>query len=262
MRRLTLPLIVIVLLGAGVFLHQPLRRMLLTIFRLPLSVTESLLGTLLELPHLPSVVHDTAALRSELTVRQLEAARLREAVRHLTRSKELNRAFEQTSGQVASIIGRTMIPTQHLVVLDRGSRDGVVRESALLDVAGVVGRVIEVHSTTSLAMLVTDPNSRIACLVERSRESGLLVGTGESLCRLLYLDLDADLVVTDRVVTAGLGGPFPKGIVLGMVVKVVRDERHARLTAWVRPAVKLNQLEEVLCLPPSKESIVHGFNMR
>ena len=257
MRRLHVSWALIVLLGAAVFLHQPLRRIALSVFRLPLTITESFLATLLELPRLPRLVHEHAALRSELAVQQLEAIRLRETVRHLTRSAQLTRAFEHAAGPVASLMSRSVIPTQHLVVLDRGSRDGVVRESALLDVAGLVGRVIEVHPTTSVAMLVTDPNSRIACLVERSRESGLLVGTGESLCRLLYLDVDADLVVGDRVVTAGLGGPLPKGVVVGTIVKVVRDARSASLTAWVKPLVRLNQVEEVVCVPPSKESIVH-----
>ena len=246
------------LLGAAVWLHQPLRGAVLSVFRLPLSVTEWFLRTILELPQLPGLRQENAALHRELAVRQLESVRLREALRHLTQSTQLTRAFANPTGPVASLIGRTVIPSQHVILLNRGSRDGLLRESPLLDVAGVVGRVIEVHPTTSLGMLVTDPNSRVACLVERSREAGLLVGTGEPLCQLLYLDVDGDVVLDDRVVTAGLGGVFPKGVMLGTVVKVVRDERNARLMAWVRPAVKLNQLEEVLCLPPSKESIVHS----
>ena len=118
--------------------------------------------------------------------------------------------------------------------------------------------MIEVNPSSSVAMLVTDPNSRVACLVERSREAGLLVGTGGRLSRLIYLDLEADVAVTDRVVTAGFGGPFPSGLVVGTIVKLVRDEHSASATAWVRPAVRLTQLEGVLCVPPASSSLPSG----
>ena len=111
--------------------------------------------------------------------------------------------------------------------------------------------MIDVQSTTSSAMLLTDPDSRVGALIERSRELGLAVGTGGSLCRLMHLDADADLVVGDRVTTAGVGGPFPQGLVIGTVVKVVRDERAAETLAWVRPIVKVGRLEDVWCLAPS-----------
>lgn len=232
--------------------HRPLQGIAYTVFRLPLSIVESTLSVLMQLPQLPSLAHENVALRNELAMVKLELVRLRESVRHLTRASSLTRPFTTSSNTiVTSIIGRMMVPTQHVVMLDKGARDGLVADSVLLDLHGLVGRVLEASSTTSSAMLVTDPNSRIACLVERSRESGLLVGTGGTLCQLIYLDLEADVVEHDKVVTAGLGGPFPKGLLIGTVVKVVRDEQKTQAFAWVRPAVKLNQLEEVVCLLPS-----------
>jgi len=231
--------------------------MALAVFRFPLIVVESTLSTLMALPRLPHLTQENAALRNELASRQLELAQLREAVRHATRSQELLQALEgfeladsSSKPIVASILGRTTIPSQHVVLLDKGTRHGVVTDSILLEAGGVVGRVLDAHATTSFAILITDPNSRIACVVERSRENGLLVGTGSHLCRLIYLDLEADVVEQDRILTAGLGGPFPKGIMLGTVVKVLRDERSAQTTAWVRPAVTLGRVEEVVCLPP------------
>lgn len=212
------------------------------------------MGVLRDLPQVPHLEIELARLRAALTQRQLDVVQLQEALRHQTRAARLQQAVEGTRGPVARVIGRTILPTEHVIVLDRGSREGVAREGVLVDVAGVAGRIVEVHPTTSLGSLLTDPNSRIACLVERSREGALLVGTGGLQGRLEYLDLDADVEAGDRVVTAGLGGSFPKGLLLGVVTKVQRDERNARVIAWVRPAVRVNQLEEVLCLPPSKSS--------
>ena len=269
MRRLSLALVIF--LGAGVWLHQPLRRAFLAVFRLPLTAVERALSILLDLPQVPHLGIELARLRTELTQRQLDVARLQEALRHQTRAMQLQQAAQGASGSVgrapggarhslgseegaasvARVIGRTIIPTEHVILLDRGLREGVVREGVLVDVAGVIGRIVEVHPTTSLVSLLTDPDSRIACLVERSREGALLVGTGGLQGRLEYLDLDTDVEVGDRVVTAGLGGSFPPGLLLGVVTKVQRDERNARVIAWVRPSVRPNQLEEVLCLPPA-----------
>lgn len=250
MRRPQTSVVVLALLIPAVLFHQPLRSAAMTVARFPLTVAESLLSALLQLPRLPRLAEENAVLRTELASRQLEVIRLRETLRRVTREEELQ-AAQHAEGVVASVIGRTIVPTQHAVVLDRGASHGVVRDAVAVDLAGVLGRVIDTHPLTSVAMLVTDPNSRIACLVERSRESGSLAGTGGSLCRLLYLDLDADVAVDDRVVTAGLGGPMPKGILLGTVVSVERHGRTAQLTAWVKPAARLNQAEDVLCLPPA-----------
>ena len=228
-----------------------MRRAFLTIFRLPLTTLERALSILLDLPQVPHLESELTRLRAELTQRQLDIVRLQDTLRHQSRAVQLQQAAGGTSGPVARVIGRTLLPTEQILLLDRGSQEGVVREGVLMDVAGVVGRIVEVYSTTSLVSLLTDPDSRIACLVERSREGALLVGTGGLEARLEDLDFDADVEVQDRVVTAGLGGSFPTGLLLGVVTKVQRDERNARVIAWVRPSVRLNQLEEALCLPPA-----------
>ena len=60
---------------------------------------------------------------------------------------------------------------------------------------------------------------------------------------------DADLELGDQIVTAGLGGPFPKGVQLGTVTRIVRDPLTGVARASVTPAARLGRLEEVLCLP-------------
>lgn len=206
------------------------------------------------LPRVPGLAAENASLRAELTTRQLEVAQLRESLRKLDRAGELAAAWQAPAGRVVSVIGRTTIATQHLILLDAGSREGLAPQTVVIDAVGVVGRVTDVYPRTSLAMLVTDPDSRIACLIERSRETGLLVGTGAARCRILYLNLDADVQVGDQVVTAGLGGGFPKGLALGRIVQIDKQERHAQSIAWVTPAAQLSRLEQVLCVPESPPS--------
>ena len=236
--------------GAVLVLHEPVRRSTLAVLRFPFSVATTGVNILLNLPRLPSLTRENATLRAELLQRQLEANRLQEVVRHAEQAKALS-AATPAGGVMANVIGRSMIPTQQTLLLDRGERQSLTLGAAVVHVSGVVGRVTELHPTTALVTLLTDPESRVAGLVERSRETGLLVGQGRGSCEFLYLDAEADLKEGDRIVTAGLGGPFPKGLLLGTVVRVVKDEGAGTVWASVRPAARLGQVEEVLCLPPS-----------
>jgi len=260
-RRSPLVSLIVFLLVAGV-LARPLRVVTFTVLRAPLVVAQHVIGTLLLLPQVSVLAHDQAQLQTELVARQLEVIRLRETLRQLTNTQTLSQTAQHLGlslpphAVVVSVLARPLAATDHTMILDRGIQQGLVLDGIVLDAQGVVGRVLQVFPRTSVAMLITDPNSRIACLVERSREHGLLMGTGERFAQLTYLDMDADVVVGDRVVTSGLGGIFPKGWPLGIVVSVTRDERQARLRVSVRPAARLSQVEHLLYVPPSNPLVV------
>jgi len=223
----------------------------LTILRFPFTATRHGVRILATLPRLPALTQDNAALRAQLLQRQLEVAQLREALRQAQQAQALA-GQAPGPGLVASVIGRSTLPTQQTVLLDRGRAHHVAPDSVVVDASGVIGRVVDVQPTTALAVLLTDPDSRVAAVVERSREMGLLVGQGRGQCRLVYLDVAADLQPGDAVVTAGLGGPFPKGLLLGTITQVMRDAQAGFAWAMVTPSAKLSRAEEVLCLRPQE----------
>ncbi len=150
---------------------------------------------------------------------------------------------------MAAVLSRSPIPTQQTVLVNQGSDRALALDDVVVDASGVVGRMVEVHPQTALVLLLTDPESRVAALVERSRETGLLVGRGQGWMEFIYLDVDADLQEGDRLLTAGLGSGFPKGLPLGIIVRVLKDELTGTAWAKVQPLARLGQLEEVLCLP-------------
>lgn len=220
----------------------------MALVRLPFLLAKSLLIAAVNLPHLPALQQEREQLQSALIAERVETARLRELLRQTQQAETLLAAHGMPSGLIAHAIGRSTLPTQHTLLLDQGRRRGLTESSVIVDAAGVVGRVTEVGPDTALVLLLTDPNSRVAALVERSRETGLLIGRGGGACELWYLDVDADVQEGDRIVTAGLGGVFPKGLPLGIVTQVRRDERSWSTSATVKPAAALGRLEEVLCL--------------
>jgi rod shape-determining protein MreC len=240
----------------GLFLlivFAPIRRACLTVLRWPYRAAAGTLQAVFLVPQLPQLAREQSAWQEQLAQVQLENAQLRAQLRALVHAEALKALPGLPEPRVvAQVVGRSTLPAEHTVLLNRGRRHGVDKDIVVIDIHGVMGRVADADEATALVMLLTDADSRVGAAVERSRETGLLVGRGRSYAELIYLDLDADIEVGDRVVTAGLGELFPKGLVLGTVVDVRREPVIGSTSAWVRPAARLGQVEEVLCLPPAR----------
>ena len=149
----------------------------------------------------------------------------------------------------------------------RGSSDGVRRGDPVIVPDGVAGRVVDVSANTSEVMLLSDPNSHVACELEAPTEGlgairGILYGGGakpgadprltllyvvEPL-RLRYLDRDFEPPPRTRVVTSGLGQTFPKGLTVGYLLESKVEPNGLSREAVVMPAADLAGLEEVFIL--------------
>jgi len=151
----------------------------------------------------------------------------------------------------ARVIGRDANPMAMMLTIDRGGRDGLRRGFAVVAPQGVVGQVAESSYTASRVVLLTDHNSGIDAIVQRSRARGVVKGGTDGTCRMEYLTRDADVQVGDRILTSGLDGVFPKGLVVGEVVEVGRSNRGLLQAATVQPSVELEKLEEVLVVDPT-----------
>lgn len=252
MNRSRISLLAGIVLVISVLFYQPFRNLAGSIILLPLTATKAVFRFVVQIPFLARLSEDNQTLRNTVLEQHLELVRLREELRHLEHLEALNEQTEELSGISAQVIGRSPIPTQHTILIDRGRQDGVVVASIVVNVGGVLGRVIEVYPKTSLVLLLTDPDSRVSSLVERTREMALLIGMSHAECRLIHLDSDADIEIGDRILTAGLGGPFPKGLTLGSITRIKRDEDTNRAVAWVRPEADMGHLEEVMILWPTE----------
>ncbi|HAD03446.1 MAG: rod shape-determining protein MreC [Desulfuromonadales bacterium GWD2_61_12] len=147
----------------------------------------------------------------------------------------------------ARVIGVDATNWFQTVTIDKGSSDGVSEGAVVVNDQGAVGRVVRNASRSSRVLLITDASSAVATLVERTRSRGICQGTGAGLI-LDYVALPEDVVVGDVIVTSGLGGIFPKGLPVGVVVSVVRGGFSMFQTIQVAPAVDFARLEEVLVL--------------
>jgi rod shape-determining protein MreC len=147
-----------------------------------------------------------------------------------------------------SVIGEDSSAWFKTLVVDRGSADGLQEGMPVLAAGGVVGRLVKVAPHSSRVLLLTDHASAIAALVQRSRARGVVRGAGGGRCSMEFTVKDEDVKVGDTVISSGVGGVFPKGLIIGEVTMVKKGEYGMFQTIEVRPTVNLGKLEEMLVL--------------
>jgi rod shape-determining protein MreC len=147
---------------------------------------------------------------------------------------------------VATVIGRSATQWSKVIFINKGVEHGVRTHSAVVTNSGVIGQIIHAGPITSKVLLTIDSRSAVDSLFQRSRVSGVVVGTGEKQCRIKFVPNTAKIKVGDQVLSSGLGGIFPKGLVVGTVSKVARRKKGLFQEITLTPSSDLSNLEEVL----------------
>lgn len=139
----------------------------------------------------------------------------------------------------------------NIMVIDKGTKNGVDVNMAVVTERGLVGRVFQVGPNWAKVRTIVDGQSSVSGIIERTRDNGLVKGNNamgleDGMCRMIYLPLDSDLKPGDKVLTSGLGDIFPKGIYIGEVKEVIDEKRDFFKTAIIEPGVDFERIEEVL----------------
>ena len=148
----------------------------------------------------------------------------------------------------APVIGRDPSNWSNSLIIGKGSLSGIKRNMAVMSTRGLVGRITEVGKFYSKALLITDPSLKVGVLIMRNRQGGILTGRPGGRCKIVYIALDSDVKSGDKVMTAGFGSVFPKGILIGEIEKVGKEEGRLYKYAILKPSGDLSMLEEVLCI--------------
>jgi len=194
------------------------------------------------------------ALRTELREQSRALVHLREIELENERLRRLLdfRPRIRDAVVAARVIGRDALGASRSFVIDRGTNDGVTRGAAVLAPEGVVGHVFLAGRSASRVLLVTDHNSGVDAVVQRTRARGIVEGRVGGGCGLKFVKRTESLEPGDLVITSGVDGIFPKGLPIGRISSI--DKRGPGLFqyALVEPAVDFDVLEEVLVVqrPP------------
>lgn len=175
-------------------------------------------------------------------------ARVRELEQILS-MRESNAEFTFVGGNV---VAGDMGNWFNVFVIDVGKNKGIENDSCVITSQGLVGKTFDCTAVSSKVMSILDSDNAVSARITKTRD--LVVVKGESsiqkegLCRVDYIPPDADLEVGDMVETSGLGGIFPKGIIIGKVTLVGEKGDGVSKYANIKPMVNFEKLEEVMVL--------------
>ena len=155
----------------------------------------------------------------------------------------------QWSMILANVIGQDSQNLSQYIFIDRGQKNGV-REAAAVMTAGniLVGRVLESFKQTAKILLITDPNSKINALIQESRIAGLVRGDQPSGLIMDLVPQEKEVLVGQTVITSGLTGLFPKGLLIGQIKEVIISDPEVFQKIKLQPAADFEELERVFII--------------
>jgi rod shape-determining protein MreC len=204
--------------------------------------------------YLVTVSKENSELKKALSLAYEKNNRIIEIELFNSRLREFLKFKEKTNSKIlaAEVIGKDSSAWFKTIVIDKGIKDGVVKGLPVVVPEGIAGQVIEVAERYSKVLLIIDRNSAVDALVQRTRARGIIKGESTDKCFFEYALRKYDIKNDDIIVSSGLDGVYPKGLLLGKVSEVVRKNSGIFQEVNVTPFVDFEKLEEVLVvlIPP------------
>ena len=190
---------------------------------------------------------------AEASASRLEAQEFKLENGRLARLLDLKPSFVLGSHRViyARVMARSPVAWNRVFLIDKGVHGGIQMHMPVLAQSALIGKVIEAGPSVSKVLLITDSNSRIGVLIQRTRQEGILFGTPSGECRMKYISVDVVVRPGDLVETAGFGGYFPKALPVGTVRNIWKEPGQIYQVAEIKPLADLSRIEEVTLLDPT-----------
>lgn len=214
----------------------------------PVRATRNLIG---QFQSRRALRHENKALGKQIMLQQADLQRLDTLVEE---NRRLRALFEGAASldfeyRFAELVRVNLDPFSHKVLIDRGSDDGVVAGQAVIDGAGVMGQVEDVHLHYSSVRLISDPNHALPVQINRTGLRTVAYGSGETgALNLPNVPQQADVREGDLVVTSGLGDRFPGGYPVARVSRIDRQVGQTFARVQAEPLAALDRGREVLLI--------------
>jgi rod shape-determining protein MreC len=244
----------VLLLALGGYLN-PILRVALNPF---VAVQQWLSTRYLAIVEFVTVPRDVATLRQRNAELENKVASLETQIVQLQQQLSEEQAMSALIGFVkdrpensyvgATVIGRDPVPFLRYIQIDKGSDDGLKRGMPIVTQNGLIGRVDAVTAGAARVQLITDANAAVNVRLSATQTDVMMVGSVTGELSLEMIPQDINVKPGDLVLTSGLGGSYPAGIVVGQVISVRKRETDLFQTASVQPAANLANLQAVLVI--------------
>ncbi|MDO8686524.1 MAG: rod shape-determining protein MreC [Clostridiales bacterium] len=258
----TITLFVIMGLTAGKYKNAGIIGSILSVPATPVQKFFTMTGNAVEgffanLRDAKDIREENQSLRlkvEELEKENRELSIFREKIEELRNALSLKEQFSDYRIAGANVIAKDPGNWFDIFRVDLGARDGVVVDAPVVTAGhGLIGRVYSTDATSSKIISIFDEDSSISGWISKTNGGHVIVQGDLSLkdrglCRMNYITSEMDVAVNDIIETSGLGGIYPKGIVIGRVVEIRKDVDSQDQFALIEPVVNFKKLEEVFIL--------------
>lgn len=169
--------------------------------------------------------------------------------------KEENPSYQMIC---ANVIGRDALEKYYAFTIDMGEKDGVQVKDCVIGTQGIVGRVVETGPNYAKVTTILDPTVSVGSIVSRTRDSGLVGGDSEyaldKYCTMTLLSRDTMASKGDTVVTTGLGGVFPKNLIIGTVQDILPEPSGTSMYAVIEPVEDIESVKMVMVITDFEET--------
>lgn len=200
-----------------------------------------------------ALVQENGTLKDRVQIADTQLQQLAALEQENMRLRALLQATARVPGRisVAELMASDLDPFRHLVVIDKGSNDGVYAGQTVLDENGIVGQVARADPFQSEVTLITDPGQAIQVEVNRTGLRTLAVGSADlEQLSLPYITNDSDIKSGDLLVASGLGGRYPAGYPVGTITKFERNPTEPFANVTAHTAADLSHGRQVLLYWP------------
>lgn len=164
-------------------------------------------------------------LRSLLNIKKTSSAKLR-----LVTSEIVNRPLDQWD---------------QIIIINKGTKDGITKDSPVLCEDGIIGRVSETTEHYSQVQLITDPNLKISAEISRTKSNGIIQGKLGAPLEMKYISRDDEVKIGDEIISSSLSFTYPKGLPIGTVSSVQKSDFALFQDITVKPSVDFSKIRFV-----------------
>jgi len=149
---------------------------------------------------------------------------------------------------IADIIGYDVSSFRKSIIIDIGTKQGASVGDIVVSGNALVGRISAIGHSSGRVVLITDPASNVPVRFLQSRTQGMVQGTADGTCIMKYVPRQTEINESDKVVSSGIGGAFPKSLYVGDVIEVKQKNAKLFKDIKIKPRVAISKIEHVLVI--------------
>ncbi len=221
-----------------------------SLLQIPAKIVSYIFQTGYELLHFKSIANENRRLHNERDALKSKIAALDEVLSENKRLKEILAVKDKLPARavVSRVKGRDLSNWSESLIIDKGSKDGVHEDMAVLANGAILGKITAAGRSSARVSLITDPEIRVSVISQRGRIGGLLYGIGRGRSIMKFIPKEADIKPGDLIVTSSLSGVYPKGFLVGKVLSVKYELNKLYQFAVIEPSVKAMAVEEAIAV--------------